>query len=389
MKNIWIFLGIAFTLTWGLAFWLISNGGMANPYATFIFIAFMLIPAISVFITKLITKEGWRDIGFKPRFRGHIRWYIVAWLGIPFLIALGGVLYFVIFPGEFDPNMTALVNSNQNQVLQAGGSISDEAMRLAILGNLVIAVLIAPILNIITCFGEELGWRGYLLPQLLSHMSVKKSLLYSGIIWGLWHAPMIAMGHNYGVGYTGAPWGGIVAMCGFCFVIGCIFSFVTIKTGSFWPAVVAHGALNGFAAASLCFSNNIAPNPFVGPLPTGFIGGAFLIVFGLICFFFLRLPNAGTEKYELIDEDSETIGLTVMQKRNTHGKKLIAPIIITLLVMMQLGAMIWIIFVLDMNKIISTVICGAILVFIGICLYNLFERIKEIRSGEEDDLSNY
>lgn len=80
-------------------------------------------------------------------------------------------------------------------------------------------------------------------------------------------------------------------MCGFCFVVGCIFSYFTVKTGSFWPAVVAHGALNGFAGVSIYFCNSIAPDPFVGPLPTGIIGGAFLIIVGLICFIKLKVPR--------------------------------------------------------------------------------------------------
>ena len=78
------------------------------------------------------------------------------------------------------------------------------------------AVLLAPVLNIVTTTGEEWGWRGYLVPKLTEKLSVVPTLLISGIIWGLWHAPLTVMGHNYGLGYSGYPYTGILAMCAFC-----------------------------------------------------------------------------------------------------------------------------------------------------------------------------
>ena len=86
----------------------------------------------------------------------------------------------------------------------------------------------------------------------------------NGIIWGLWHAPLTVMGHNYGVGYQGYPVTGILAMCVFCTVIGIILSYVTIKTGSCIPAVIGHAVLNGLSGAGIAYSNvidRITENP--------------------------------------------------------------------------------------------------------------------------------
>lgn len=91
------------------------------------------------------------------------------------------------------------------------------------------------------------------------------------MIWGLWHAPLTVMGHNYGVGYPGWPFLGIFAMCTFCIVIGTFLSFVTIKAKSCLPAVVGHGAINGFVSAASLFSLS-GGNPFIGPMPIGIIG---------------------------------------------------------------------------------------------------------------------
>ena len=60
----------------------------------------------------------------------------------------------------------------------------------------------SPIVNIIACLGEEVGWRGFLLPNLLEKFTPIKATLLTGFIWGVWHAPMIAMGYNYGLNYA-------------------------------------------------------------------------------------------------------------------------------------------------------------------------------------------
>lgn len=96
-------------------------------------------------------------------------------------------------------------------------------------------------------------------------------MLITGIIWGLWHAPLTIIGHNYGVGYPGFPFTGIAMMCLFCIVMSVFLSYVTIKTNSCIPAIVGHGAVNGIAAIGIYFTYD-GGNPFVGPAPTGIIG---------------------------------------------------------------------------------------------------------------------
>ena len=82
------------------------------------------------------------------------------------------------------------------------------------------------------------------------------------------------------MGYPGYPWAGIGAMCLFCIVGGTLLSYITLKTDSCWPAVLAHGALNGTASIGALFlANPMAYDRFIGPVPTGIIGGfAYLLV---------------------------------------------------------------------------------------------------------------
>lgn len=293
MKRIGIFLGIAFFLTWTLEFALMANGGLASSYAIFVLSAVMLMPALAVVATRLITKEGFQDFGLKPHFKGNVRYYLMAWFGPAALIALGAVIYFLLFPSQFDPTMSQMAGIYVAQ----GFDLPEGTLFTIFLTQLLLGIFLAPLINIITTSGEEIGWRGYLLPKLMEMYSPRISIIISGIIWGLWHAPIVAMGHNYGTGYPTAPWGGILAMVVFCLFIGSFFSFLAIRTKSFLPAAIAHGSLNGFAAISIWFTLG-SPSPFIGPLPTGIIGGIGLIIVGSICFVLVGGEKSGIHEID-------------------------------------------------------------------------------------------
>lgn len=302
MKRIWIFLGITFAVTWAMAFGLMAMGGLQNPLATLVFMGFMLVPALSSLATRAITGQGFRDMWLKPNFKRGWLAYLLAWFLPPALIAAGAALYFVLFPASFDPAMSAILELGKQQIAATGQTMPEEALRVVLLGQLAIGVFLSPLLNIVTTTGEELGWRGYLLPGLLERFSPRVAALITGAIWGLWHAPMIAMGHNYGLNYPGAPWWGIGAMIVFCVVLGSFFAWVTLKAGSMLPASVAHGELNGMAAAGSYFLVAGEGNPFVGPLPTGIIGGMGFVVAGVICYLLLNRAAPRPQAAEAVAE---------------------------------------------------------------------------------------
>jgi len=182
-------------------------------------------------------------------------------------------------------------------VESSGGSASDIPMPLPVLLGIqcVEAFLLGPVLNCVTCFGEEWGWRGYLVPKMSEKMSGIPMVLVTGIIWGLWHVPLTIVGHNYGTGYPGFPFTGIAAMCLFCIVMGTFLSYVTLKTKSCIPAVIGHGAINSIAAIGMYFTVD-GGNPFVGPTPTGVIGMLpFIVVAVVMCVVYFGKKNVMEE----------------------------------------------------------------------------------------------
>ena len=161
----------------------------------------------------------------KPNFKGNIKTYILAYFGPGILTLLGIGVYFRIFPNHFDPDFGMM-----KATLEASGvnpEMYPMPLSALIISQAITALLFGPLMNFVTCFGEEWGWRGYLLPKMSKKLHAVPMLLITGVIWGLWHAPLTALGHNYGTGYAGYPVTGILAMCGFCLVIGIFLSFIT------------------------------------------------------------------------------------------------------------------------------------------------------------------
>ncbi len=292
VRRILIYLGITFLFTYLVEIvWLRnligSEDAAKNRIAQFMTMGVMMIPALSGFVTRLITKEGFTDAWIAPHIKGNLKYYLMAWFGPVVLTIAGAVLYFLLFPGEYDAQMNNAIQIYADQ----GNRFTTEQLWRATAGQLAAAVLLAPIMNCITCFGEEWGWRGYLVPKLSEKMSFLPTALLSGVIWGLWHAPLIAAGHNYGTDYAGAPYLGIFSMCIFCIVMGTIFAYLCLKTGSCIPGVIGHGALNGFAQAGIIFSKD-GGNPFIGPAPTGIIGAAGFIITAVIMIFLMHKNNS-------------------------------------------------------------------------------------------------
>lgn len=278
VKRILIFLAITFAVTYGIEIFAIAP--MAGSIdvdkamlAQSLIAMVMFIPALGVVLTRMITREGFggSDLYFSIHIKRDLKYYGIVWPLFAVLILAGAAVYFLIFPSQYDGNM-GYAAAGFNALLET--SMTTEQVKQAMFMQIAMGVVFAPFANIINCLGEEWGWRGYLLPKLLKQFKVVPAVLIDGVVWGIWHAPLVVLGHNYGTGYPGFPMAGIFAMCVFCVVIGAVFSYVTIKTHSCVPAILGHSMINGFAAIGIYFTSLENPyNVFLGPAPTGLIGG--------------------------------------------------------------------------------------------------------------------
>ncbi len=284
-KRLIVYILLTFALTWGYVFAVVwpavrgeSLSGVPGMTPQLLVMLCMFFPAACMLLTRLVTKEGFRNMLLRPRFKGHVRYYLLAWLGPGVLVLLGAAVYFLCFPGEFDPTCGYF----RQLMAAAGAPYEAQALPMSFLiaVQCVQGLFLGGIVNLIPSLGEEWGWRGYMYPKLTELMDRRKALLLGGVIWGLWHAPLTAIGHNYGLDYPGFPWTGIAAMCVFCTAVGVLLMWLTEKTGSCLPAAVAHGAVNGAGALGTLMSVS-GGDPFIGPVPTGIVGGAPLLLLAI------------------------------------------------------------------------------------------------------------
>jgi len=274
IKRLVWFVALTFAITW-VIFGQIPWRGLTygTGVSIYIVMAGMFVPALCNLLTRLITGEGFANLLLRPNFKGHTKDYLLVFFGPTALLLLSAALYFLVMPGSFDSQLTFLQEpATRTGVLSA---------RTLLLITILQVVIICPIINIIPTLGEELGWRAYLLPKLRLLLPDWAALVVTGIIWGLWHAPVIVMGHNYGTSYTGYPWLGILMMVVFCVWLGIIEGYMTIKLNSVIPAAMIHSTVNAGAGLPILMAQS-GSNPLLGPTITGLIGGLPFILTALI-----------------------------------------------------------------------------------------------------------
>ena len=203
-----------------------------------------------------------------------MKYYLFAVFYPPVCSIIGG-MFISIFFGKLD-----------------FGEIFDRFSPIFMLGIFLTAVSVA-VPQAFYCFGEEFGWRAYLYPKLEKLLGTPAAILIGGIIWGVWHAPLTVVGHNFGTDYWGYPWLGIVLMCFFCIVVGAILMWLTKHTGSVYPAAIAHACTNG-ANLSALFANGF-PEKIDGAQLFAVIMIPTFVVGIIIAVLMLRRPEAKQE----------------------------------------------------------------------------------------------
>ena len=283
-KRIRIYLAFAFGIAWLFALGIQLTGGMQKSPYTLLFLAvgYMGAPAAANILTRLVTREGWQHLYLRPKFKQGWIYWLICWIAPALFTFLGMAVFFAVFPKYFDPSLTTLQTMMEESAASRGQPLPAVDPWMIVISQTVTALLIAPIINVLPILGEEFGWRAYLQPKLLP-LGGRWAMVWMGIIWGLWHAPIITMGHNYGLDYPGAPWLGILAMIWAMFILGTFLGWAALRARSVWPAVIGHGAFNGIAGIYVFFTRG-EPNLILGPSAVGIISSLGMAVVVLIIF---------------------------------------------------------------------------------------------------------
>jgi hypothetical protein len=230
------FLTICFGLTWSIEITAMARGirFAENTIATTILFALvMFIPAMSALIVRRwITREGFASANLRI---GPLKPYLLVVLGIPCLFLVISTLTCAFGLGGFSTEPYAFLKLLPP--LPPGRRLLAVSVLFAYFGF--ISLIIAPLSNVIFTFGEEFGWTGYLLPSLLPLGRWKAVAIY-GVVWGMWHAPIIAGGYNY----PGHPMAGIIFMCASTTSLGLIQCSLLLRYRSVLLTSFLHATIN-------------------------------------------------------------------------------------------------------------------------------------------------
>ncbi len=278
--------GVAYLVQIGV--WLISkseeagNNLVLSSIAQFILAAMMFVPLLGV----IVSGAGIKNIGWRPKFKGNLLIILFAWFMPAILTAIGEALYFLVFPTHLDMTGEYLREIGQGAVLD-----QMEAMGVTYLQQIITSVIAcltyAPIINMLVAVGEETGWRGYMYPVLKGKYGRTKGYVIGGIIWGMWHWPLIMLtGYEYGTDYNGFPVLGMVVFCLCTVAIGIMCDYTYEKTNCIWYPALFHGTFNAAATIPIVMAapSVIAKTRLLGPAPNGLLAGIpFFAVAILIC----------------------------------------------------------------------------------------------------------
>lgn len=236
VKPILWFIILTFGATFAIQFTQIANGvrfdGENSQYTPILkLLAVMWIPGLAgLFVTKFIEGKSIRELVPTLALRlGSIGPYLLTFIIAPLAICSMYLLTWMLGLSGFDPAMKGLTE-------MSGVEISQDTIIQTLLP---LSIFLGPLVFFVFSLGEEIGWRGFLLPRLMPLGKVKAYLIL-GIIWGLWHGPIIYTGFNY----PGYPIGGIAMMCVLTIAFGLFLNEMTRHYKSSILAAFIHGAVN-------------------------------------------------------------------------------------------------------------------------------------------------
>ncbi len=214
-----IFYLIAFSLATVMALLATRPGGKIL-IILYMFSPLLAVLAVHLFVTReALSRAGWRKIAIelaivRPGFRG----WPFALLVPPLLLGAVTLAVFATGIGIFHTPADA-------------GSVMLWVFGLAF--NLAIGLIYA--------FGEEAGWRGYLLPSLIG-LGIWPAMLLTGFLHGLWHLPVMLLTPFYHV--DGSRWIVLPEFLVILTLAGIVYGYLRQLTGSIWPAVILHATFN-------------------------------------------------------------------------------------------------------------------------------------------------
>ena len=302
-----VFIIVSFGLAWLVTLPLYLQDSQESGYASLfsiLTVAMMFTPALGtlvvVFLLRTPRVGRMRFLGIWPlRPAKRVVSFTAAMLLLPALLVAAGLAMAAGF-GWLHLDLQNFSGYQQLIEWQGGelGSAASAMPPAEVLALIqIVSIPLIGLINVLTLaiLGEEIAWRGWLLPA-LRPLGIWPALLLSGMLWGLWHAPIILLGYNFD---RTDVWGVLLMTVG-CVIWGILFGWLRLRTGSLWPAVVAHGVFNAAGSTLLVTlpAADHSPNmALVNPLGvSGWIVAGLVVLVLLVVGQFAREPDLAAKR---------------------------------------------------------------------------------------------
>jgi membrane protease YdiL (CAAX protease family) len=218
-RRIVVFLVLTYSLS-SIFYWKIIAGGMeALPV-----LGLMWCPGVAAIVTRLVFQRNLRGIGWGW---GATRWQLLSYVLPP---ALCLVVYGLVW-------ITGLGGVSASALMAAIGQKLPLGVALALLAT------IGFVQGVVFALGEEIGWRGLLVPELAGVTSFTHTALLSGAAWAVYHYPLILFS-EYNSG--GPKWYSLLVFTWMAIAASFGFAWIRLRSGSLWTAVILHASHNLF-----------------------------------------------------------------------------------------------------------------------------------------------
>ena len=233
-KPLATYLALTFALS-GIFYFLVIRAGHLAAAGGMYVTGLMWCPGSAAMLTCRLCGRPLRSLGWKP---GPPRYLLLSYL-IP--LGYAAVTYGIVWAtglGGFDQAFVARLME------RFGGASPAVAIALYLLFSGTVGMAF----SCVTALGEEIGWRGFLVPELAKSFSFSATALISGAIWSLWHYPVLLFA-DYNGGTE--PWYGLLCFTVMVLGISFLFAWMRLKSGSLWTGVLLHASHNLFIQS--CF----------------------------------------------------------------------------------------------------------------------------------------
>lgn len=230
----------------------------------------MFIPAASaILVQRLLFHRPVHDLGWRL---GPLRLYLQSYA----TIALGFIINYGLTWAFIIPTNWTLAN-----FLDSYAPSLPLPTPLLIIIVPLLTFILAPIINMIPALGEEIGWRGFLLPA-LAPLGTVRAIAISSTLWALWHLAIISL---LGFASVTATWPAVALSFFMLLAFGLWLSYVWLKTTSTILTAFMHATFN---AGSYAFWLLIfATGSKLLIRSAGLAGFIVLLIFGLVGLYFL------------------------------------------------------------------------------------------------------